>query len=448
MTDQYNGIVEGFYGRPWTHQERLEMFAFMQSRGLNGYIYAPKDDALHRDNWRAPYPDDALARFATLAQAARDHGIHFTFAVSPGLSLCYSDPVELNALLAKLQPIIDLGVPSIGIFFDDVPPELAHPADQARYKSLGEAQADLLTRLHQALPDQHLITVPTFYCGEPQIPYLHDLAAMPEAVEIMWTGPAVCSHTITQAHMAAVAQVLKRPALLWDNYPVNDARMVGELHIAPYSRREANLPVRGIYLNPMSLAHASKFGLGTFARYLTEQEAYAPEVAWQVEATALVGSGLVDALAVFAEAVTISPLAPEEPPAMRDLIAPFSANLLPYLENPALPHLRKGTERMRRAHDRLQQARADTAIIADMGLWLDEYDRWIAMLEAAAQILAPMLDESDQGPERRAAAQSAAMTLRQGLKEAVDFRTVTCGYTIRNFLQGLLIVHSHYFDAA
>ncbi|MCB9158313.1 MAG: beta-N-acetylglucosaminidase domain-containing protein [Caldilineaceae bacterium] len=438
MRYPYHGIVEGFYGRPWTHDERLDMFAFMAAHGLNGYIYAPKDDALHRDNWRAPYDGDALARFKALADAARAHGIRFTFAVSPGLDLRYSAPDDLETLTAKLQPLCDLGISSFGIFFDDVPTELTHPADRARYRDLGEAQADFLARVQIRCANLHLMTVPTFYCGEPDIPYLHALGAMPPEIDIMWTGPAICSHALTGAHMQAVADVLRRPALVWDNYPVNDAAMVADLHIGPYRNRDAALPVRGIYVNPMSLVQASKLPLATFARYCADTRAYVPEAAWQDAADDLLGPELAAHLAVFAEAVTTSPLTPEEPPAMAALVAPFYENRLPYTPNPAPDHLRAGVVRMRTAQRALMAAVAGNPIVADMEPWLRDYARWIDLLEAASRYVdARMVHHTDDGVSS-ATAHLALEEIRAGLKEAVDFRTSTCGYVIPNFLQRIL----------
>src|SRR5262245_29173716 len=46
------GVVEGFYGKPWTHGERTELFEWMAEWGLNTYLYAPKDDLKHRAIWR------------------------------------------------------------------------------------------------------------------------------------------------------------------------------------------------------------------------------------------------------------------------------------------------------------------------------------------------------------------------------------------------------------
>lgn len=38
------GVVEGFYGRPWTTSQRKELFGKLNRWGLESYVYAPKDD--------------------------------------------------------------------------------------------------------------------------------------------------------------------------------------------------------------------------------------------------------------------------------------------------------------------------------------------------------------------------------------------------------------------
>ena len=42
------GIIEGFYGPPWSWAARSEVLAFGHQRGLDLYLYGPKDDPLHR----------------------------------------------------------------------------------------------------------------------------------------------------------------------------------------------------------------------------------------------------------------------------------------------------------------------------------------------------------------------------------------------------------------
>ena len=48
------GVVEGFFGRPWTHSQRLFVIRLIASLGMNTYIYAPKEDPRHREEWREP----------------------------------------------------------------------------------------------------------------------------------------------------------------------------------------------------------------------------------------------------------------------------------------------------------------------------------------------------------------------------------------------------------
>ncbi|MBN2624112.1 MAG: beta-N-acetylglucosaminidase domain-containing protein, partial [Acidimicrobiales bacterium] len=119
-TMQHRGTVEGFYGSPWTTDERLDQLAFYGRFKLNTYIYAPKDEPYHRDRWRDPYPADRLADVRALVDAAAANHVRFTFAVSPGVSICYSSPDDLAALSDKLASVYDLGVRSFSIALDDI----------------------------------------------------------------------------------------------------------------------------------------------------------------------------------------------------------------------------------------------------------------------------------------------------------------------------------------
>src|SRR3984957_19436437 len=105
------GIVEGFYGSPWTHRARLDAISFLAPRGLNAYVYAPKDDAKHRADWRIPYDAEERARFRELAAHAAAHDARFGFAISPGLDVTYEAADDRAAILDKLKPLLDAGVP-------------------------------------------------------------------------------------------------------------------------------------------------------------------------------------------------------------------------------------------------------------------------------------------------------------------------------------------------
>ena len=84
------GVIEGFYGNPWSHAQRLDLVAFISRHGMNTFVYGPKDDPLVRRDWRLPYDGPDLARMGELIDACRHHGIDFVYCLSPGLSIRYA----------------------------------------------------------------------------------------------------------------------------------------------------------------------------------------------------------------------------------------------------------------------------------------------------------------------------------------------------------------------
>jgi hyaluronoglucosaminidase len=95
------GVIEGFYGPPWSHTERLDLIRFCGEHGLNTWVHAPKDDPHHRELWRDPYPDDQLQLLSELVHEASRNEVEFVYAIAPGLDICYSHVSEFEALLAK-----------------------------------------------------------------------------------------------------------------------------------------------------------------------------------------------------------------------------------------------------------------------------------------------------------------------------------------------------------
>ncbi|PYV15482.1 MAG: beta-N-acetylhexosaminidase, partial [Acidobacteria bacterium] len=145
------GIVEGFYGKAWSHEDRLAMLRFEGARGMNVYYYAPKDDPYHRKLWREPYPPEEMAQLARLVETAKANFVDFCFAISPGLSMTYASDDDFTTLTNKLSSVGKLGVNCFALFLDDVPQELQNPADKARFKTLAEAHVVVINKLHAAL---------------------------------------------------------------------------------------------------------------------------------------------------------------------------------------------------------------------------------------------------------------------------------------------------------
>ncbi len=66
MNDFIFGVIEGFYGRPWSWQARAETVDFLQHEQFNSYVYAPKSDRQLRRAWREPHPSDVFENLLAL----------------------------------------------------------------------------------------------------------------------------------------------------------------------------------------------------------------------------------------------------------------------------------------------------------------------------------------------------------------------------------------------
>src|SRR5213593_695393 len=103
------GVIEGFYGPPWTQAERFELFDWMGAWGLNTYLYAPKDDLKHRALWREPYSAAEVETLAQLIQACQRDSIRFIYALSPGLDIRYSNESDLDHVRKRFEQMLALG---------------------------------------------------------------------------------------------------------------------------------------------------------------------------------------------------------------------------------------------------------------------------------------------------------------------------------------------------
>ncbi len=95
------GVVEGFYGPPWTHAQRLDMVEFLAERSMNTFVYSPKDDPFLRARWREPHTGAQLEQMSELVNACDARGVQFVPALSPGLSMEYSTTEDRRTLSEK-----------------------------------------------------------------------------------------------------------------------------------------------------------------------------------------------------------------------------------------------------------------------------------------------------------------------------------------------------------
>ena len=396
------GVVEGFYGPPWSPEERLALVERMGAWGMNRYLYAPKDDPLHRERWREPYPEATCAHFAELVARGRDVGVGVGFALSPGLSIRYASKADREALAGKLARFVELGATTLSLALDDVPARLVHDEDRHGFASLAHAHVAIVEHLLQGIGDGiELWVVPNDYLGVAATDYLSELGrALPPHVEIAWTGRTVLSPTVHSDEAAERAETLRRRPLLWDNVPVSDGPMRLMLHLAPYLGRDADLcdHVSGVLLNPMEHPRASRVTLQSAAAYLNDPSCD-PERAWRA-AVEEIGAGDPQAFALFAAAHRFSPVSSSDRDRDPDLDGAF-AELCTRAEagqdlSPPLDELTSAAAARREVAARLRERLRDRALLREIEPWLDSYASQSERIAHALEALAALLGNGER----------------------------------------------------
>jgi hyaluronoglucosaminidase len=267
------GVVEGFFGRPWSWQARRDYARFLASIGCNTYVYAPKSDVWLRKQWQSSFPvahHDALRQ---LASHYRLHKIEFGIGLSP-FELYRDFSVHGRELLRlKLDEIDAIGPDTVCILFDDMMGDL---------RGLARAQLDIIDFVLEHSQARRFAVCPTYYSADPLLArhfgpqperYLEDLGhGLDPEVDVFWTGPKVISDCYPREHLEETAIRLRRKPLLWDNYPVNDAkRLVPFLNLLPFSKRGAELSelCAGHLANPMNQPYLSQLPLHTLPALYT-----------------------------------------------------------------------------------------------------------------------------------------------------------------------------------
>lgn len=313
------GVIEGFYGTPWTFEDRADIINFCRQNNLNAYIYAPKDDLYHRDKWRVPYPTEKLAELKKLVDISKQNGVRFIFAVSPGLDLNYKGKkgeADFNSLMKKLEAMYNIGVRDFAVFFDDLKDNNGnhHENGKDHAKFLNRVQAELNARHKDVYP---LITVPTEYFREDMLKgekiksstdvlnrvqaeifgsdikksykiksYTEDFAAnLNKKIIVLYTGDGVVCDGITQDSFNHVNKIFDREVGIWWNYPVNDYPVTddGERNAKLALGAIEKLPARNvqaIFFNPMGQVQLSKIALATGAEYSNSPNNYDSEKSW------------------------------------------------------------------------------------------------------------------------------------------------------------------------
>lgn len=287
------GVIEGFFGRSWSWQERQAHLHFLARHQLDFYIYAPKSDTCLRRHWQQPWPQEPWQSLLALRQQAQHLGIHFGVGLTP-LDIYRETPAEqARQLRQRLLQIRQLQPDILCLLFDDMRGDLPQLAQQ---------QLDLVHIAAQACPDARLIFCPSYYSFDPVLEKV--FGTMPPGywqaigknldshIDIFWTGEKVCSTHYPLEHIQQVHELLQRPPFLWDNYPVNDGAVKSQhLHLRPLPHSHHRLAgqVRGHALNPMNQAALSQLAVASLPPVYLQGNRYDPQQSFDYISRELLG---------------------------------------------------------------------------------------------------------------------------------------------------------------
>ena len=267
------GVIEGFYGIPWSFDEKMSMIEFLSEIGMDQYIYAPKDDPYHNQKWRVPYPEEELEKIKGLADLSREKNIEFTWAIHPGQNPFDFDSYdeEISKIFAKYRQMMGAGVRSFGLCLDDIDKNLAYEKRSDHIKLV----RDLADFVEREMGNQLYFVHPWYndaWIDQKGYEYeglLKDI----KNVNLMWTGSQVVDPINHKSNEEFFKRTGKKP-YIWFNWPVNDYKpdKIFMESFEFYDSREINFD--GFYLNPMNQAEASKIAIYQANEYLKNPLAY------------------------------------------------------------------------------------------------------------------------------------------------------------------------------
>lgn len=301
----FRGSIEGFYGKPWEHARRLSQIEFYGKYKMNAYIYGPKDDpysGFNSGHWRDPYPAGQAKQITELVKVSGANHVNFIWAMHPGSSIRWDDKngdgIADDVIIAmeKLEAMYKLGVRSFAVFFDDIGGEGAK----------GEKQAEMLNYINREFikkkPDvAPLLMCPTDYAGTHGSEYKKTLGEkLDKDVNIMWTGPSICSD-IPSDSVKAVSQHWQRKPFIWWNWPVSDYCRNNLLLGRTYGLDKGNKGLlSGFASNPMDKPEASKIGLFSIANWAWNVDGFDSQASWEASFPLLFPE-LADSMFTFAK---------------------------------------------------------------------------------------------------------------------------------------------------
>jgi len=283
------GFIEGYYGIPWSNEDRMSLMRFGGNFKMTSYIFAPKDDPYHREKWDELYPDEKLAEIKEMAQVGNENKTRFVWTVSPlgevaRIAQSGGDPMlklkeNTDKMLAKFDQLYNVGVRQFGVLGDDVG---SLPTDYvvALMNSVSEwakAKGDVYDILY--CPASYNSS----WAWNPAELNAYE-KGFPKNIQIFWTGSTTCApieqSTIDTFKNRSNGGVVRRDPLFWLNWPVNDVDM-SRVFLGKGEMLQPGIKnLAGAVTNPMQEAEASKIALFAIADYAWNTETFNSQKSW------------------------------------------------------------------------------------------------------------------------------------------------------------------------
>ncbi len=218
------------------------------------------------NHWYQPLPREKKRSYQQVVRECQRHAMEFCFSMNPILDsdrpFDYDQPQDLETLWQHYAWMQGLGVKWFNVSLDDITQGI-NAASQAGVVN------EILRRLRAKDSGAQMIFTPTWYAGTgnsgpethaklgagdtPGVRYVKELGEkLDPDVYLYWTGPEVCSVTITRADAEKYRHLTKHRLFIWDNYPCNDQQPT--LHLGPLTGRDPELSkvAEGYISNPLS----------------------------------------------------------------------------------------------------------------------------------------------------------------------------------------------------
>ena len=324
------GVVEGYYGVPYSTAVTEDLLRFMMRYKMNSYMYGAKSDPYHSGYWGKPYPEKLTAEqksmgcftaadIKQMCEVSVATKVNFIWAIHPGVAFTGNDDAVIDRIMEKFEAMHGLGVRQFGVFVDDVGVPYDEPTLKLNAKRLTDLQnaIDKKWNFSGAVPAdtvKPLHFVPQLYAygwtkAEGRKNFFSALSNTPAKTQIYITGKAVWS-VPNNTDLKIVEEDLGRPVAWWWNYPCNDNADAYTFPVDMYSNfidmpaidDDARLPENlegcaSLLCNPMQQGEIAKIPLFSAADYAWNNASFDNTSSWNAALAAAVGKQYAQPLA-------------------------------------------------------------------------------------------------------------------------------------------------------